>query len=551
MIRSLRIRNYAIIESVDIDFSDNLTIITGETGAGKSILMGALGLIMGNRAETKVLYDLNNKCTVEAVFDIANYNLKDLFDKLDLDYSDETIIRREILPNGKTRAFVNDSPVVLDALRELTEHLVDIHQQFDTLIIQNPNFQLKVIDALADNKNILSEYDSKYLSYVSDSKEIEKLKASLLSANKENDYLIFQLRELEEADLVEGEQEELELEQKKLSNAELIKRALMKVSMGLTEDEMSVVSLISDCLNESYSVSKYHPRIAELTEKLENIKYELEELSSDFQDIADSTDYDAERITEIENRLSVLFKLEKKHFVSTDRELIQIQQELQKNLKGHENLEQRIINLEKKLLIQEKELFEIGKILTDRRLSAAAVFEDNIHNLLVQLSMSNARIKVEIQEISKITASGTDQLKFLFASNKGSRLEEIKGIVSGGEMSRLALCIKSLIANAMTLPTLIFDEIDAGVSGEVALQMGNIMKYLASKHQVISITHSPQIAAKANAHYFVQKVDAEERTLTTVSLLEENDRIIEIAKMLSGNPPSEFAKANAIELLSR
>ena len=551
MIRSLRIRNYAIIESVDIDFSDNLTIITGETGAGKSILMGALGLIMGNRAETKVLYDLNNKCTVEAVFDIVNYNLKDLFDKLDLDYSDETLVRREILPNGKTRAFVNDSPVVLDVLKELTEHLVDVHQQFDTLIIQNPNFQLKVIDALADNKKILSEYDSKYLSYVSDSKEIEKLKASLLSANKENDYLIFQLRELEEADLVEGEQEELELEQKKLSNAELIKRALIKVSMGLTEDEMSVVSLISDCLNESYSVSKNHPRISELTEKLENIKYELEELSSDFQDIADSTDYDAERITEIENRLSVLFKLEKKHFVSSDRELIQIQQELQKNLKGHENLEQRIINLEKKLLIQEKELFEIGKILTDRRLSAAAVFEDNIHKLLVQLSMSNARIKVDIQEISKITASGTDQLKFLFASNKGSRLEEIKGIVSGGEMSRLALCIKSLIANAMTLPTLIFDEIDAGVSGEVALQMGNIMKDLASKHQVISITHSPQIAAKANAHYFVQKVDAEERTLTTVSLLEENDRIIEIAKMLSGNPPSEFAKANAIELLSR
>jgi DNA repair protein RecN (Recombination protein N) len=277
----------------------------------------------------------------------------------------------------------------------------------------------------------------------------------------------------------------------------------------------------------------------------------LEELSSDFQNIADSTDYDVERITEIENRLSVLFKLEKKHFVSSDRELIQIQQELQKNLKGHENLEQRIINLEKKLLIQEKELFEIGKILTDRRLSAAAVFEDNIHKLLVQLSMSNARIKVDIQEISKITASGTDQLKFLFASNKGSRLEEIKGIVSGGEMSRLALCIKSLIANAMTLPTLIFDEIDAGVSGEVALQMGNIMKELASKHQVISITHSPQIAAKANSHYFVQKVDAEERTLTTVSLLEENDRIIEIAKMLSGNPPSESAKANAIELLTR
>ena len=551
MIRSLRIRNYAIIESVDIDFSDNLTIITGETGAGKSILMGALGLIMGNRAETKVLYDLNNKCVVEAVLDIVNYNLKDLFEKLDLDYSDETLIRREILPNGKTRAFVNDSPVVLDVLKELTEHLVDIHQQFDTLIIQNPNFQLKVIDALADNKKILSDYESKYQSYVSNTKEIDKLKSDLLSANKENDYLIFQLRELEEANLVEGEQEELELEQKKLSNAELIKRALMKISMGLTEDEMSVLSLVSDCLNESYTVSKYHPKIAGLTERLEGIKFELEELSSEFQDIADSTEYDGERIAEIENRLSILFKLEKKHLVSSDKELIQIQHELQKNLKGHENLEHRILELEKTIAKQEKELFEFGKILTERRLSAAAVFEDNIHKLLIQLSMNHARIKVDIQEMSKISASGTDQLKFLFASNKGSRLEEIKGIVSGGEMSRLALCIKSLIANAMTLPTLIFDEIDAGVSGEVALQMGNIMKELASKHQVISITHSPQIAAKANSHYFVQKVDAEERTITKVSLLEENDRIIEIAKMLSGNPPSESAKANAMELLSR
>jgi DNA repair protein RecN (Recombination protein N) len=551
MIRSLSIYNYAIIESVEIDFSKNLTIITGETGAGKSIMLGALGLIMGKRADTKVLYDLNNKCVVEAVFEIASYKLEAFFAELDIDYMPETVVRREITPSGKTRAFVNDTPVRLETLRDLTEKLVDLHQQFDTLDIQSPEFQLKVVDALAENKGLVAKYQQEYRSYESNKRKLDKLRNQVINANKENDFLEFQLSELLEAALFEGEVEALEMEQKQLSNAEDIKQALNLATQGLTEDDMSIINTMHDLINEVFHIAEFHPRLPKLAERFEGLKFELEELSAEFQDIADDTEYDGARLQEINERLDLLFRLQKKHYVSTEADLLKIQEELQGKLQGFEDLEEDILAIERQLVKQEKILFEMGAQLSERREAAVAPFESQISSLLDQLSMKHAILRVDIQDAKQILPTGTDHVRFLFAANKGSRMEEIKGIASGGEMSRLALCIKSLVANAIPLPTLIFDEIDSGVSGEVALQMGLILQKLASDHQVISITHSPQIAAKANAHYFVHKIVIEDRTITGVRQLTEEERVLEIAKMLSGDPPSEFAKQNARELLLR
>ncbi len=551
MIKSLSIYNYAIIEAVEIDFSQRLTIITGETGAGKSIMLGALGLIMGKRADTKVLYDLNKKCVVEAAFDIANYHLEDFFQEQDIDYMPNTIVRREITPAGKTRAFVNDTPVRLETLRELSEKLIDLHQQFDTLDIQSSDFQLKVIDSLADNRELLGKYQQEYRSYESNKRRVEKMKQQVVNANKENDFLQFQLNELLEAQLYEGEQEELEQEQKQLSNAEDIKRALLMATTGLTEDEMAIVNTMQDLVNEIFDVAEFHPKLPKLAEKFEGLKLELEELSSELQDIAEDTEYDGARLQEVNERLDLLFRLQKKHYVSSEAELLKIQEELQEKFQSFENLDEEIAKLEKQIAKQEKILFELGKLLSERRGAAIPPLEAEVKQLLEQLSMKHALLKVDLQETRQLLPSGIDNLRFLFAANKGSRLEEIKGIASGGEMSRLALCIKSLVANAIPLPTLIFDEIDSGVSGEVALQMGLILQRLASEHQVISITHSPQIAAKAHYHYFVHKSVLSDRTITAVKRLDEEERIIEIAKMLSGDPPSDYAKANAKELLLR
>ena len=324
MIRSLSIRNYAIIESVDIDFSDNLTIITGETGAGKSIMMGALGLIMGKRADTKVLYDLNNKCVVEAVFDLSTYDLVSFFKTEDIDYARETLVRREITPAGKSRAFINDTPVKAETLRDLTENLVDLHQQFDTLNIQDLDFQLKVVDALADNKSLSDLYLEAFTAWETDRKKLERLKNRSVNANKENDFMLFQLNELKEADLREGEQEELESEQKQLSNVEDIKRALLTANAGLTDEEVSAVSIITDLIHELSDIAEFHPKLPKLMERFEGLKYELEEISSEFADIADDTEYDGVRLQEVNERLDQLFRLQKKHYISSEAELLSL-----------------------------------------------------------------------------------------------------------------------------------------------------------------------------------------------------------------------------------
>lgn len=549
MIRTLTIQNYAIIEHLEINFSENLTIITGETGAGKSIMLGGLGLIMGKRADTKVLYQQDTKCIIEGVFDVSPYGLEDFFETNDLDYEAETCIRREITPSGKSRAFVNDTPVRLGILKELSNKLIDLHQQFDTLDIHDTVFQIKAIDAIADNKGTLERYQKEYKAYEKTKKELAALIQQNQEANKETDFLQYQLNELTEANLQKGEIQELETEQSRLNNAEDIQRVLGGAAMQLNENEQSVCSQMTDLSNAVSNLVEYHPDLPKLLESFDSMLLELEEIGNAFHVIAEETEHDGERLIDVNERLSILYNLINKYHVQTDEELVDVRMDLERKLGNFEDISGSIERLQAAVVVHEGKLLKIGEKLSKNRQKVTGKFQKSVHNLLAQLSMKHARLEVEIVQTKEFMPMGIDRLRFLFAANKGSRLEEIKGVASGGELSRLALCIKSLVASAIPLPTLIFDEIDSGVSGEVALQMGIILQALSSDHQVISITHSPQIAAKANAHYFVRKKVVGNKTTTAVSQLNHEERILEIAKMLSGNPPSEVAKENARELL--
>ena len=551
MIRSLSIRNYAIIDHLEIQFDDNLTILTGETGAGKSIIFDALGLILGKRADSKVLFDQTNKCVVEATCFIADYNLQPFFEEEGLDYEHETIIRREISTTGKSRAFINDSPAKLATLEKLGAYLIDLHQQFDTLDIQQAHFQLKVIDALAKHQDELKTYQTAYKVYEINKKELKKLTEQALRSAQESDFIQYQLQELQKANLQPQEQEELEQLQKQLANAEEIKSALSSATRQLTEDENSLYSQLADIVRAVETVSEFYPALPPLCERLENAKFELEDISAELEQIAENTEYDGNRLAEIDERLNLLFRLCKKYNVGQVADLIALQTELAQKLQSFSDTSVQMETLQRLISTQEKSLKIQADSLSQNRQKVALPFQDTVHDLLKQLSMPHARLHVEIKNSPQLTLTGGDELQFLFAANKGSRPEPIKNVASGGELSRLALCIKSLVADAITLPTLIFDEIDSGVSGEVAFQMALILQSLAKNHQVISITHSPQIAAKANTHFFAYKIVQTDRTTTGVRPLSADERIVEIAKMLSGNPPTEIAKANAKELLTR
>lgn len=549
MIRSLSIKNYAIIEHLVIDFSDALTIITGETGAGKSIMLGALGLIMGKRADTKILYNQAEKCVVEAVFDVEAYGLESFFDALDLDYEKETYVRREITPSGKTRAFVNDTPVKLGILKAISDKLLDLHQQFDTHGIGDPDFQMQVIDALGGNQTLLEDYQVVFSAYEKAQRQLNKLLKQEREAAKESDYLAFQLEELLEADLLANETSELEQEQKTLGSAEDIKRVLSAAAGQINDEDTAIHSQMISLSNSLSSLGDCHEALPKLIERFDSLMFEVEELGNEFQSIAEDTEYDEERLEFIAERLNSLYKLCKKHHVADENGLISLRDELQTKLNSYEDVSGQIGALEIKINELEVELVKLAKQLSENRINSCPAFEEKVKELLRQLSMKHAVLKVEVEKTSNFTATGRDALRFLFCANKGGRLEEVKAVASGGELSRLALCIKSLVASSIPLPTVIFDEIDAGVSGEVAQQMGVILKKQSKEHQVICITHSPQIAAKADCHYFVHKKVTETDTLTSIRKLSMDERILELAKMLSGDPPSVIAQQNARHLL--
>jgi DNA repair protein RecN (Recombination protein N) len=549
MIKKLLIQNYALIEALELEFPSGLTIITGETGAGKSILLGALGLIMGNRADSRSLFDENKKCVVEAYFSIEKYGLASFFENNEIDYEDDLIIRRELTPAGKSRSFINDTPVNLKMLQDLSAELIDLHQQFDTSDIHDQNFQLKMVDALADNAHLLTKYRKEFREYAALKKQRDEIISMSQASQREIEFLNFQWDELDKANLQLGEEDSLEEELTRLTHAEDIKRILGATFSQLEESETSILTQLSDIAQSLSQVRRFDDVVGRLYERLVTSQIELRELSRDIENRYDVIEYDPDRLKTVQERLDMLNRLLNKHQVANIGELIEFRAKLASRLESFANRNMDIAAIEARISHLQNQLEQVAGVLNERRVAVIPSFEDKIHQRLSLLALENARLEVHCQSVEDLGPNGKDSVFFLFAANRGSRMLPIKDVASGGELSRLALVIKSLVASAIPLPTLIFDEIDAGISGDVALKMGNILRTLSNEHQVITITHSPQVAAKADTHYYVYKEEMPERTLTCVKSLDKEGRIFSIASMLSQNPPSAFAIENAKELL--
>ena len=549
MIQRIHIQNYAIIDELSIDFSARMNVITGETGAGKSILMGALSLILGDRADTAVLLQRDKKCVVEGVFAAgARKEAMAFFKANDLDVEDEIVIRREIAPSGKSRAFVNDTPVNLEQLRKLSTLLVDLHRQFDTLELGESDFQREVLDALAGQAAGLEEYRTLYRTWQAAGRELATLQAQKAQFNKELDYNKFLYDELKEAGLRENELEELDQELKLLNNSEGIKTALTRVYYELKEGEQPMVQQLKSLQHSLQAYSAYHPGLTGLSERMSSVQIELQDIAGEVESINEAVNYDPRRIEEINERLSTGYKLLKKHGLHTTSELLALQQQLEYKLQDSLQLEESIAAGEKEVgrLLQEAK--KKAAVLSKGRQAQTEPLEAQVNKLLKQVGMPNARLKVQVQA-TELNGSGMDGIEFLFDANKSNRFEPIRKVASGGELSRLMLCIKSLVAESIDLATLIFDEIDTGISGEAARQVGIILKSLSKRRQVICITHQPQIAGKADAHYFVYKVAKGDSIKTHIRLLSQDERITAIAQMLSGEKPTAAALENAREMV--
>jgi DNA repair protein RecN (Recombination protein N) len=549
MIKHLSIQNYALIDKLDVDFSDGLTIITGETGAGKSILLGALGLIAGNRADTQSLQDKTKKCIVEASFNIKEYVLKDFFWANELDYETITNIRREITPEGKSRAFINDTPVTLTQLKGLAERLVDIHSQHQTLTINGSEFQLSVVDAYAKHADTLTEYGTHYKQFKTLEKALNELIAKETQAKKDLDYFQFQFNELDEANLKAGEQLELEQELETLNNAEDIKLNLSKAAVGLNGGEQNLLSSLNEIKAILASIAKFKPEINELSTRITSSYIELKDISNELESIEQDIVYDPKRIEVLTAQLDSIYRLQQKHQVKTIEELIAIKDELSNKLLEFSSLESEIEKTKKELDTIQKQLLTLSKKIAANRKKEIPKIEKEIASLLASLSMPNAQLKVEHIDTEVLGQNGTDKVNFLFSANKGSDFKDLNKVASGGELSRLMLSIKSLIAQLTALPTIIFDEIDTGVSGDVADKVGSIMNTMAKAMQVITITHLPQIASKGQSHLFVYKEDKNDKTYSNIKKLTNEERVQEIAKMLSTGTPTAAAISNAKELL--
>jgi len=549
MLSKLHIQNYAIIDDLSIDFSNNLNIITGETGAGKSILMGALGLILGERADSGVLQQKEKKCVVEGYFNSENKTaVKQFLTANDLDADEELVVRREIAVNGKSRAFINDTPVNVNQLKALSSLLVDLHQQFDTLELGDADFQREVLDALADNGKLLQQYTTQFNQYSKTKKELQELLQQQAKANTSYDYNKFLFDELEEAAFKENELEELEAELKLLSNAENIKQQLSSVYFELKESEQPIVQQLKSLNNKLHALEQYHTAIEGLNKRLLSTQIELKDIADELEQINDGVNYSAERIQEVNDRISSGYKLMKKHAVNSTNELLAIKERLQQKLNDVLNIGEAITQKEKLTATLLQQCEQLAKNISSNRNKAIKPFTEKVNALLKQVGMPNAQIKIELTGV-ELNYFGSDTIEFLFDANKSNRFEPLRKVASGGELSRLMLCIKSLVAQKLQLPTLIFDEIDTGISGEAAKQVGNIMKELSKGHQLISITHQPQIAAKANAHYFVYKAIKGDAIITSVKLLNNDERITAIAQMLSGEKPTAAALQNAREMV--
>ncbi len=548
MLVQLQIQNYAIIDSLTVAFADGLNIITGETGAGKSIVMGALGLVLGNRADSNVLLDKESKCVVEAHFNTTAKTVEQFIIANELDSADELVIRREIAVNGKSRAFINDTPVTLVQLKSLSGLLVDLHQQFDTLELADDAFQREVLDALAGNAQPLAVYTSLYKRYLSAKQELETLQAKQADANKELDYNQFLFDELEAAALAENELEELDAELKLLGNAETVQQQLFAVYHDLKDSEQPMVQQLKILCNKLQGIEQYHAALPGLGQRMQSAQLELKDIAAELESIAAGVKHNPQRMQAVSEKIAMGHRLLKKHGVTTTAELLAIKENLQQKLDAVLNISEAIAQKQRETDGLLKECGEQAQQLGANRSKAAQPFTTQVNKLLAQVGMPNAVLKIDLQA-TPLNPYGSNSVAFLFDANKSGRFEPLAKVASGGELSRLMLCIKSLVAKKLQLPTLIFDEIDTGISGEAARQVGQIMQELGQAHQVIAITHQPQIAARAHAHYFVYKANKGNKITTGIRLLDKDERITTIAQMLSGEKPTAAALENAKEMV--
>ncbi len=549
MLKQLSIKNYALIKQLEMQPDGALNVITGETGAGKSIMLGAIGLLLGNRADSKMLWDENEKCVTEAVFDITSYQLESLFETENLDFENQTILRREISAGGKSRAFINDTPVTLEVIKKIGKRLLDIHSQHETLELGTRIFQLNFIDSLADNEELRTQYRQAWKGYKQALQNFETLKGEAESLRQEADFINYQLRELVNVNLKGDEQETLESDLKIMEHAEDIKLRFNQALAQLSNDEFSVSSLLATTRHQLNPVAGYSSSYFNLVERLESVRLELQDVISEIESEEEKIEFDPARIEDTKQRLSIIYQLLKKHNAADVNQLLVTQQELQHKSDKALNLDSVLLKAENDKTKSLEEITSLAKKLSSSRKKVFLPLGKKIEILLQELGIANAKLEIE-QNLIAPDATGIDSIDILFSANKGMAPRPLAQVASGGEFSRLMFAVKFVMAEKTSMPTLILDEVDSGVSGEVAIQLGNMMKVMAKNHQVITISHLPQIAARANKHYFVYKDNSSEKTVSLIKELDEKGRVSEIAKMIGGAKPSAVALENARELIN-
>jgi len=550
MLKRLHISNFALINEMEVSFPGNLTVITGETGAGKSIFLEALSLALGKRADLSALNLKTKKCIIEAEFSAANLNLNDFFLEHDLDVESNLILRREINADGKSRSFLNDSPVSLSVLKLLSEKLIDIHSQHQTLLLNQSNFQLELLDTFAESLKIFKEYKIEFSSFTKSKIELQSLQEQEKLAKKELDYFQFLYSELEETEIKAGILNGLEEESSKLENSEIIKSNLLAASNAISGNEINILIDLGKTKQSLQLLSKYSKNYSLLSDRIQSLYIELKELSADIEDAANEVVFDSDKLSQVNTKMDKLNRLLKKHQVNTEEDLLKIKSDIENKLNQFNSIEKTIISKQKLIQVSQNNCLKLSEELTKLRTKAIHGIEQTIKKTLAELSMENAIFKIELSQKSDIGINGLDELKFLFTANKGAELNELHKVASGGELSRLMLSLKALLASKKQLPTIIFDEIDTGVSGDVADKIGEILLSMGNNMQVIAITHLPQMASKGNHHLFVYKKDDEDKTVSYIKQLNKAERINEIAKMLSKSNPTVSAIKNATELLS-
>ena len=549
MLRHLHIRNYALIEELSVDFAEGFSVITGETGAGKSILLGALGFVLGDRADTGVLFDKEMKCVVEAHFQFPDESLRPLFEKNDLDFDTECIFRRELSPQKKSRAFINDTPVSLQTMKEVGNQLVDIHSQHDSLLLTDADFQLHLLDEIAKNHELLSHYRQEFANYNTLSRRLKELQTSAEQNIAENDYLKFQLEELRKAQLKEGEYAEIEQNLNLMENAEEIRSLLFSANGLLESTETAILPQLNELSSLLHRLKQLLPNLEELQQRVESAQVELKDIAYDLDRLGDDTQFDENKLQALQERYDLLNRLMMKHHVKEFEALVQMRDELEAKVNAFDNIDQEIAEAENALKAQTALLRDLAGQLHTRRLKASKTFGGSVTELARQLAMPHAVFQIDMESLKAFCPTGLDQVRFLFSANKGVEVAELSKVASGGELSRLMLSIKSVVSQHSYIPTLIFDEIDTGVSGEVAAKIGGIMQGMGASLQLISITHLPQVASKAQHHFFIYKDNEGSRTQSHIKLLTAAERVTEIAKMLSNDKVTPEALKAAEVLL--